>query len=845
MGRLPTAEFLITFKPMIWIVRIGAGLLALAAIALLGFWLWLHARLPSTNGDVTLDALTDDVEVVRDAHGVPHIFAPRWREAYVALGFLHAQDRLLQMELTRRMGAGTLAEVVGEPALKNDKLMRTLGLYQAAADSYFSLSTPVQTALQAYADGVNAYMQHETLPAEFALLGITPRAWEPADSLVWLKLMAHTLGSGWRRELTAAALAGSLSENSLPENALNTLFDWPETPLARAQQLKENNPKTTWSADSFGALLAALPAPPIGSNSQPATASNAWAATDRRSSTGGPLLANDPHLLLSSPVVWYLARIETPEGSLVGATAPGVPFHVMGMNNELAWGLTTTGADVSDVYIEKIGNVPELYITPNGPEAFLTRHEVIKVKGQKDVNVKVRQTRHGPVIGGLVDNDIAEKDSTISLSATYLRGDDTSAEALYWMGRARTVAELEMALRFVQAPVQNVTFAERRGNIGRITAGTIPVRGSGTKGGSKDGAKSGNGAYPAPGHDPAHDWTGIVPRHDLPRIINPGTGALGNANEAVVDDNYPYLVTSHWDEGWRGHRLQQLLDTPGLFSAADFSQWQNDTLDLPVMQLRDQLLELLGTEKLPARLGNIITTLRDWDGHDTLTSTAPTIMAVWQEQLASALLHDDLKDKLALLRPISINLLFRLLADQKYDWCDDRTTETRENCADMAASSLQATVDELQGRFGSDPDDWQWRKLNIATLENRFWQNIPFFGALVDTAGPVSGGQYTLLRSGRIAATGSDDLYSVRHGAGFRGVYDLVDPAASQFVLTTGQSGHPFSSHYDDQLSLWRGGKYITLSGTLHELQQAGGDYLTLRAPEGDDADAQIKTPTE
>lgn len=794
-------------------------LLAAALVMMLVGWLWLRSTLPVTNGNITLDNLQNDVEIVRDTYGVPHIFAPTWRDATIALGYLHAQDRLWQMELTRRVGAGRLAEVVGEPALKTDQLMRTLGLYQAASDSRAALSLPVQVALQAYADGVNAFIAAGDLPPEYRLAGFKPEPWQVADSLVWVKLMALTLGSGWRQELTAAALA-----EQLPPEALTTLMGWQEY-KKKEKNPKENKPKdkprTAEQSFDWQALLAALPPAPLGSATVPASASNAWAVAERRSSTGQPMLANDPHLMLASPVLWYLARIETPEGSLVGTTAPGLPFHVAGMNNDLAWGLTTTGADTSDLFIEKIGVVPELYVTPNGAEAFLTRTETIKVKGSADVLLKVRQTRHGPVIGDLVDSPLHNDKTTLSLQATYLRGDDTSAEALYWLGRAKTVSDLEMALRFVQAPVQNITFAERRGNIGMMTAGIIPVR------------AGGNGALPAPGDSALYDWVGIVPRHELPRVINPSSGAYGNANEAVVDKNYPHFITAAWDSGYRGQRLQQLLQQPQTITPQDMTAWQNDTLSLPDIELRDRLVMLLENQQLEAIHTDALKTVSVWNGHADADQIAPTIMTVWQEKLATALFADDVGEALLpRLRPISIHALLAALGDQKYDWCDDRrTTNSTETCTHAARVSLAATIAELQNKMGRDMANWQWQHFNIAPMANRFWDAIPVLRDLFDNSIATAGGQYTLLRAARTPSGASDELYSINHGAGYRALYDLSNPAASLFILATGQSGHVLSRYYSDQQKLWAAGKYTTLTGTLSELQKADGDYLTLQAP--------------
>ena len=790
-------------------------LVAAAALLLFGY-VWLQGTLPNQRGSVTLNALTNDVEIVRDGYGAPHIFAPDWRNAYVALGYLHAQDRMWQMELMRRAGAGRLSEVVGDATIKADRLMRTLGLYSAAHDSYFALSGRVQAALTAYAAGVNAFIAEDNLPLEFRLLGFKPEPWQPADSLVWMKLMAYQLGGSWRDEITAARLTAHIT----PEQA-GYLLGW-TAPLT-----ENRKPKTGKQSDIYGlpstvnwnALASALP--PAG----PRSASNGWAVGPRLTADRTAQLANDPHLELGAPILWYLARITTPEGSVVGATAPGFPFHVLGQNDELAWGITTTGADTADLYIEKTTS-PEEYITPNGAEPFVQRTETITIKDKPRELLTVRTTRHGPVVSGVMADvaPLAADSHVVALMATFTRGDDTGAEALYWLNRAHTPADVESAVRYVQAPVQNLFFADKRGNFGLRVVGSVPTR------------ASGNGAMPADGTVIDHDWVGVIPRQDLPRWINPVQGYVSNANEQLADDTYPYLITTQWLEPYRGQRLHQLLAHSSEHSITfnDHAAWQNDVDSIPSRALRDAVLAHLSLRTDDTFDAAVRTLLQNWDGQYSLTASAPLVMEYLQDELLTALLADELGAATDTLRPAHISTLLRALSDSHGDWCDNVSTKEKEDCATTIRTAWNKTLQRIKDNHGDDPADWAWGGVNSAPLTNRFWQNIPVVGGWFDIGTPVAGGRYTLKRADHYDYD-AHNMFSAQHGAGYRGIYSAGDSDIARYITAGGQSGNVLSGDYGNMVPLWADGKYITLSGTLSELERQHGRYLSLLAPEKKD----------
>ncbi len=465
---------------------IASLIVVLSAIGV-GAFIYLRGSLSRTSGSITLTGLSKPVEIFRDANGVPHVFAESAEDAYFALGFVHAQDRLWLMEFTRRLGAGRLAEVLGEPTLKFDRFFRTLGLYRLAEANYEQLSPEVREAYDAYAAGVNAWLRARSgaLPLEFLLLGVEPEPWRPADSLVWGRLMAIRLGKNWRTEALRAQILNVLVAKGLPRERLDQL--WPGSNGA--------NPSTIESARRAArlseSLLASIPTDEVSGG-----ASNAWVLHGTRTSTGKPLLANDPHLAFGVPILWYLVRIETPDLSVTGVTLPGAPLTILGHNNRIAWGITNGYGDNEDLFVETIdpGNA-DAYLSSTGPRDFDIREETIPVEDGEPVRLRVRETYHGPVISGVSEDaaKIAKKGTVIALASAALREDDSTVEALYAINRAGDWTDFLAAAARFHTPQQNLMFASRDGHIGFIVAGRLPLR------------RSGDGRFPVPGKDGTHD----------------------------------------------------------------------------------------------------------------------------------------------------------------------------------------------------------------------------------------------------------------------------------------------------------------------------------------------------
>ena len=502
-----------------WPARVALGVGALLVITGGGGAIWLWVAVPSYDGGAALPGLDARVEVVRDVNAIPHIFADTMDDAYRALGYVHAQDRLVQMELNRRLGAGRLAEIIGEAALPVDRLMRTLGLYRLAEAQYAALDEPTRIAFDAYTAGVNAYLSgaERTLPPELKLLTGEPEPWRPADSLVWGKLMALQLSGNWRTEMLRLRLARSLSADQLADL-------WPDIPPGHAATLPDLAALVNvGDIDRLAAILDDIL--PV------ASASNEWVVAGAGTASGAPLLANDPHLGFSAPGLWYLVRIVTGQRTLVGVTVPGVPFHILGHNGAIAWGLASTHSDTQDLFIERLDpSAPGRYLTPQGTAEFGRRQETVRVRFRgADEIMTVRATRHGPVVSDINPGGGGPLDGTVlALAFGALQPDDRTPSALYRLNHAEDWTAFLAAMENFHTPQQNVVYADRGGAIGIVAPGRVPVR------------AAGNGAQPVPGWTGEFDWTGYVPFAELPQARDPAGGRIVNANNKLVDGAYPY-----------------------------------------------------------------------------------------------------------------------------------------------------------------------------------------------------------------------------------------------------------------------------------------------------------------
>ncbi len=739
----------------------AAGVLIVLLAVLAAGAIWL--TIPGANQAVQVPGLAGPAGITLDPDGVPRIQATSDTDAATALGFMHARDRMFQMELMRRAASGRLSEIAGPVTLRIDRMMRTLSLRQHAVSDLAILPPDTRAMLDAYARGVNAWitLKGRFAAPEFLVLG-APAPWQTSDSLLWAKTMGLWLSMNWRQELARAALAGKATPAMLDQL-------WPRqdaVPGPSAALL----PAIAAAAARLAAVLPYFPGP----YTQPRTASNEWAVDGRHTATGAPLLAGDPHLAFGFPGIWYLARIDVGGRTLAGATAPGVPFLVLGHNGRIAWTFTSTGADVQDIFVETPAG-PGQYQTPDGPRPFAVREERIAVRGQPDEVLTVRETRHGPVISDLDNPD----GPILAVAMGNLQPGDTAAAGLLALNRAGSVQEAGAAAAEITSPVQNMLVADRQ-TIGLFVTGRVPIR------------KAGDGSAPVPG-DGSHDWIGWASGMQLPHSVAPASGRLVNANEPLAGADFPVFMGRDSFGPWRADRIRAMLAASDRHTPADFAAMQVDFVSLFARKVLPILRTVPNVTGQPAAA---LALLRDWDGTAATDLPQPLIFNAWMTAFNDAVIrHAGLTRGLG--APVADFVSF-VLSPAGAHWCDG-------DCMPLLREALTAAVADLSARFGDDPSAWRWGDAHPAVFAHPILRTLPVIGALTTISIPSGGDDDTVGRGGFNA-----QFQSV-HGASYRGVYDLADLDRSLFMLAPGQSGNPFSPHARDFLTRWRDGATITL----------------------------------
>jgi penicillin G amidase len=780
--------------------------LTLAVLAVLAGAYLFYRAMPSYTGREGLPGLSADVRVWRDVYGIPHIFAANMNDAARALGYLHASERLFQMELSRRVGQGRLAELTGADTVGVDKFMRTLGFYAQAQSSYSALSKDAQARLDAYAEGVNAWLKthQNALPVEFLMTGGTPEAWKPADSLVWLKLMSWQLSRNHAQEIARAKLAAKLSPEqagwlmpSLSANAPITTL-----PEAHPDHAALDDPElelSRWLPFRHGA-------------------SNQWVVAGSHTTTGKPILANDPHLEIGAPSLWYLVRIETPDETLVGASVPGTPIVLLGHNKQIAWGITSSQTDTQDLFVEQVDPAnAEQYVTPDGAKPFEMHDETIHVKGGADVKIRTRWTRHGPVMSDVSKEfaSVAGSNQVVSLAFTGLSGEDTTFEAILKINAAHNWDEFTDGLKLVFAPMQNIGYADVNGDIGLIAPARVPVR------------KSGDGLAPANGATGANDWTGWVPFDQLPQVHNPQAGFAFNANNPLVGPDKEMVFGRDWDEPFRARRLQQFFNQIDKHSLETSAQMQADHLSLDAVEFLPLLKAIKPGDE---RARQALALLSAWDAVFDKDRPEPLIYSAFLLSLHRILIEDRVGVALGDNGPFDAATLLSLIKTHP-QWCDDKAAKDAPDpdCVKALSRALDEGLGLLVKRDGADMTHWRWGAEHVAQLTHKIYSHAPLLDRVSDLSMPSSGGFYTLDRGGGYEEP-EGKPFARTQGGGFRGLYDLSDLDKSRFIITTGESGHIFSPHYGDLAPLWNDVKSIMISGSEDELKAAGAKELTLGA---------------
>jgi len=794
-----------------WLFRLATAVVVLVVGALGLVYYFASRSLPDYSGTYEVAGIAAPVEIVRDNADVPHIFGQSDEDVFFALGYTHAQDRLWQMTMLRRTVQGRLSELFGARTVKIDSLLRRFDLYNLAVSSVSAQDARTLEMLEAYSAGVNAWIDEVNSGArgrgapEMWIFNQAIAPWQPADSVAILKLMALQLSG----HLEAEVLRARTSLLLAPERVADILPDAPGEGTAALPRYADLVPDVPlYTADShmpFDPLSPVQPLPLAG-------ASNAWAAGIGRSATGSTLLANDPHLGLTAPSIWYLARLELSTGGVIGGTIPGLPLILTGRSADLGWGLTSSYLDDQDVYIEEVNpqNADE-YRTPDGWAPFRTRDSIISVAGAPAVTIRLQWTDNGPVLPpDQYDlGAIRPAGHVASVAWTALSEKDTSISAAMAIMRAHNVDQAIAAARDYIAPSQNLMLADRN-RVALKTIGAFPRRSLGHQS---------QGRLPTYGYLAQNRWIGVLPYATNPEFIDPEGGILGNTNNKVIDRPFPDHMSFEWGDTQRINRWRLLMQSREVHTRESFIETQLDTVSFTARSL----LPLIGAdlwftgEAGPAgsheaeRL-TALQLLADWNGEMNEHLPEPLIYAAWLRALQKRLISDELgplAEDYSHVEPLFIERVYRNTEGASV-WCDVAQSARVETCSEMAEAALDDALVWIKESYGQDLQSLRWGDAHEATHDHPTLGEVPVLNWFVNIRQSTSGGDNTLLR-GRTSGEDPSPFQNV-HAAGYRGVYDFADPDSSVFIISTGQSGHPLSRHYDDLGELWRRGEYIPMS---------------------------------
>ncbi|WP_322920203.1 penicillin acylase family protein [Nocardioides renjunii] len=839
-----------------WTAWIALGLVLLLVVLAAAVVGVVRRPLPQADGEAELPGLSASVEVVRDEQGIPQVYADTDDDLMRAQGYVHAQERFFEMDFRRHVTAGRLSEIFGADTLETDKMIRTMGWRRVAEQEWALIEPATRDALTSYAEGVNAYIADRSpseLAVEYSVLGLTgldyaPEEWEPIDSLAWLKAMAWDLRGNMDAEVDRVLLSLDRTEEEIA-----TL--WPDYPFddhppivsgggvvdgvfeQNASGNATRNPRRpAYPPGVVAALervqdqLAAMP-DLVGKGR--GIGSNSWVVDGERSATGMPLLANDPHLGISQPGIWMQMGLHCREAGpdctldTSGFTFSGVPGVIIGHNADIAWGFTNLGPDVTDLFLEQTEG-DDRYVRDGAAEAMDVRTETIEVRGEADVELRVRETVHGPLI-----SDVSTEFATVGANAPTdepgVRGSGyavalawtalepaPTADAILQLNRASDWDEFREAASHFSVPAQNLVYADREGHIGYQSPGRIPIRRAGN-----------DGTMPVEGWVSANDWTGeFIPFDGLPSVLDPEEGFIATANQAVVDERYPYLLTRDWDYGYRSTRIREALLAEGELSVQEMADLQLDSTNPMAETLVPYLLDI---QDLPSPYyRNAQNLLRDWDFTQPADSAAAAYFNVVWRTLLEMTFHDELRQRTW---PDGGDRWFlvvsRMLSEPAGAWWDDVETDEVERRDDILRAAMLEARDEMTRRQARDPRLWEWGRLHRMNLHNATLgeSGVGPVERLFNRDGWEVGGGSSIVDA---TSWNAVEGFEVTAAPSMRMVVSLADWDDSRWINLTGVSGHPASSHYADQTELYVEGETLPWAYTRAAVEEAAEDRLVL-----------------
>ena len=854
-------------KTKTYLKRVGIGLLAIVVLLGGGGGFYFKSYLPNTvapksfpqiDGEIQLDGLDAPVDIYRDEMGIPHIYATTRHDLFFAQGYVHAQERFWQMDFYRHVGEGRTAEMFGEGQVASDKFLTTLGWRQRSEQEYQAFTPESKAILTAYADGVNAYLKDhdgEAVSLEYAVLKLLSpdykiEPWQPVNTLAWTKALAWDLRSNIDEDIQRAILLKTLTPDQVSELFPPYPADHPVIVNNIGEGTSANIPLQLSAIDIPNETLTAVQKNVslldnlLGPLSE-GVGSNSWAVSGNLSATGMPLLANDPHLGIAMPSIWYqvdmhcMPKSDACPYNFAGFSLAGAPGIILGHNDRIAWGLTFAYEDVMDLFIEKVNpDNPNQYEVNGQWVDFETRKETINVVGGDPVELTVRTTHHGPVIsdtfGALKDQgdpndkefvpfkeragvDLPEN-YVISLSWAALQTGDPF-EAIWGFNKAQNWEQFREAASLFHTPGHNLLYADVDGNIGYQTSGDVPIR------------KSGDGTLPVPGWTGEYDWTGYIPFDELPYTLNPAEGYIVSANQKIPPSDYSHFIASTWDYGFRAQRILDMIQSaPGKIDIALFQQMQGDNYDASAAVL---VPFLMNVELNDSHSEDLRSMLSEWDYQARLDSAPAALYEAFWKNLLADTFNDDLPEKYW---PEGSSRWFEVVRniakDPNSQWWDDKaTTDKVETRDDMIVRAFKDAVTELEKTLGKDSSKWTWGDLHGASFNNGTLGGETSPGLIRNLFNrgpfPVSGGGSIVNATNWKATQG----YGVTNLPSMRAIYDLSNLSNSVTVHTTGQSGHAYNNHYIDMADMWRNIEYYSMLWDQNAVIPQSEGHLVLTSP--------------
>lgn len=753
-------------------------------------------NLPELDGSLQMPGLSKPVKVYRDKWGVPHIYAENMNDLAFAQAYVHAQDRLWQMDIQRRVARGQLSEIVGKAALDTDRATRTLGFERLAKDDYERCPQELKDYLNSYIQGVNTFVERhgDKLPPEFKLLKYKPRAWDVIDILAFARMLGWQMSFAWFGDIVRARIVDKVGM----EKAMELEIHYPEHNPSGLDKVGEVNLVLD------DGKLEALNGPWL----KPIKGSNAWAVSPGKTKSGKAILCNDPHLPLSQPAIWYENHLSIPELEVTGVSLPGVPLVMIGHNRDIAWGMTLAFTDIQDVYIEKFTDATNTHYEFKGETLEAeTITETIKIKGEKDHLEKVIITRHGPVISDITGFEHGK----LTLRSKALEESDM-IQGWFGLNQSKDWNDFVASMKHIKAPALNVPYADTKGNIGYWVTGAVPIR------------KENAGMLPAEGWTGEHDWKGDVPFEEMPHTYNPEKGYVITCNHKIIPDDYPYYLGNAWMNGYRANRLEQLFSAKAKFDLNDMKKMQMDTMCLPALEFTKHFkglrLDDLNLELMKQQLLN-------WDGNLTTTSVPGCIYQVTRHFMIHSLLDKHLGTEIAdyfkgksfsdTLIPQTefyghdTSTLLRMLDNPDSWWVQEAGGRD-----EWMAASLQQAHQFLTERLGEHMEDWQWGSIHHLTMHHPIGAKKPLDKLFNQGPFSLPGDTDTLCQTAIAAHAPLGDHICA---PSYRQIIDMGNFSNSVSIMPPGQSGNILSEHYNDQLPMWLEGKYHPMLWTREEVE--------------------------